>query len=114
MRGLPGVLLSINENHEPDYAVFTFLMGDQPIETYAVAWTESGSLEAWRSIETFYLTVSDIVTFEGTNAEAVRPTRLPWLGVVTFPWLSCSEREALRGIRMVALWLTSAFKVDRY
>ena len=114
MRGLPGVRISINVNLEPDYGVFTFLKGDQPLETYAVAWTEPGALEAWGAIETLYLTVSDHVTFEGANAEPVMPTTLPWLGVVTFPLLSASEREAIGGIRMVALWLSTAFKTDHY
>jgi hypothetical protein len=85
MRELPEVRITISENHEPDYAVFTFLRGDQPFETYAIALTECGSTQAWRSIEALYLTVSDQVTFEGANAEPVRPTRSPWLGVVTFP-----------------------------
>ena len=110
IRGVPGIIVNIDRMLGA--AVFTFLRGEQPIETYAVAWTEAGADQAWAAIEELYLSVTDIATFRGANAEPVKPDVLPWLGVMTFPLLAGKELQDLDAVRKFALWLAAALLPD--
>lgn len=75
-------------------AAFTVYRGREPIVLNVVCWDAAAAVDAWASLESTYLQVSETGATLGLgSALPERPATTPWLGTVLLPAMAMLIRD---------------------